>query len=142
MYCRTYANNSYCIVNELLLWTEISSEHPIFIKTIAALTKKKLSTSTLNKLMDIHKMFSDLNKMAYSIKDEQLSKPCHQYTVMSKIQGLVNKFLLHDTHMITLLPEMQDYGKDDEVWQTLLQHIDHEQRFMYELFTDLQKQFE
>ena len=141
MYCHTYANNSYCIVNELLLWTEISSEHPIFIKTIASLTKKKLSDSTLTKLMDVHKMFSELNKTACSIKDEQLSKPCHQYTVMAKISMLVNEFLLHDTHMLSLLPEVQSYGKEDKIWQTLLEHITHEQRFMYELFTDLQKQF-
>lgn len=141
MYCHTYAINSYCIVNELLLWTEISSEHPIFIKTIASLTKKRLSDSTLNKLTDIHKMFSSLNKMASSIKDEQLSKPCHQYTVMAKISELVNEFLIQDTYMLSLLPEVQNYGKEDKVWQTLLEHITQEQRFMYELFNDLQKQF-
>ncbi|CCJ32695.1 hypothetical protein [Caloramator sp. Dgby_cultured_2] len=35
-----------------------------------------------------------------------------------------------------LLPEIKQYGKDDAVWQELLEHITHEQRYMFELFTN------
>ncbi|MCY6959767.1 DUF2935 domain-containing protein [Clostridium brassicae] len=135
MYCFTCANSMTCIFNELLLWSEISSEHPIFIKTVGELTKKNLSKSTLNKLMDINKMFSDLRNKAEILSNEQFN-----YMTYFKTKQLLSEFLLHDKHFLELLPEIQSYGKEDKVWQTLLEHITHEQKFMYQLISNLNLQ--
>lgn len=138
MYCFTYANNFNCIFNELLLWSEISSEHPIFIKTVASLTKKNLSKETLDKLDGINKMFSDLNSKVKTV----MKKPYLSYPIAyNEITKLINEFLLHDNHFLKLLPEVKAYGKEDKVWQELLAHITHEQKFMYELFNNLKMQF-
>lgn len=140
MYCFTYANGLNCIVNELLLWTEISSEHPIFIKTVASLTNKNLSQGTLKKLMDVHNNFADLNKRVRAVRSNIQRNPYNMPVHSMELKRLIKNFLFHDNHFLSILPEVKQYGREDKVWQTLLNHITHEQRFMYELMTDLDRQ--
>jgi hypothetical protein len=45
-----------------------------------------------------------------------------------------------DRRAIQLYPQLRAYGKEDKVFQTLLEHIEHEQRFMYETFTNIRSQ--
>lgn len=134
MYCFTYANNYECILRELSLWTEISSEHPIFIKTVAKLTNKNLSQDTINKLSEVSKVFSDLNEKVNMLNNEHIFN--FQMFHM-ELKKLLNEFLINDNYVLKLLPEVKKYGKEDKVWQELLNHITHEQKFMYELFYNL-----
>ncbi|WP_035291010.1 DUF2935 domain-containing protein [Clostridium sp. KNHs214] len=135
MYCYTYANNLNCIFNEILLWSDISSEHPIFIRTVGELTKKNLPKEIIDNLMHVNKMFSMLKQKATI-----LMKTPFNYGTYFKIKELLNEFLLHDMHFLELLPKIRSYGKEDKVWQTLLEHITHEQKFMYQLISNLNNQ--
>lgn len=134
MYYFTYANNYECILRELSLWTEISSEHPIFIKTVAKLTNKNLSQDTINKLSEVSKVFSDLNEKVNMLNNEHIFN--FQMFHM-ELKKLLNEFLINDNYVLKLLPEVKKYGKEDKVWQELLNHITHEQKFMYGLFYNL-----
>lgn len=140
MYCFTYANGLNCILNELLLWTDISSEHPIFIRTVASLTKKNLSQDILKELMDVQNNFAELNKKVRTVRSNIQRNPYNFPVHSMELRRLIKSFLIHDKHFLSILPEVKQYGKEDKVWQTLLNHITHEQRFMYELMTDLNKQ--
>lgn len=139
MYCLTYVNNFGCVLNELYLWSDISSEHPIFIKTVASLTNKNLPKDLLDKLSEITKVFSNLK-----IKSEELRKSMPynymNFNYMLQLRKLVDSFLVNDKYVFNVLDEVKKYDKDDKVWQTLLEHITHEQRFMYELFTKIRMQ--
>lgn len=140
MYCFTYANGLNCILNELLLWTDISSEHPIFIRTVASLTKKNLSQDILKELMDVQNNFAELNKKVRTVRSNIQRNPYNFPVHSMELRKLIKSFLIHDKHFLSILPEVKQYGKEDKVWQTLLNHITHEQRFMYELMTDLNNQ--
>lgn len=133
-YCHTYANNYKCILRELALWSGISSDHPIFIKTVAKLTNKNLPKKILNSLNEVSKEFSDLNEKVNELNKE------HNFNIQAlhmEIKKLINEFLLKDRKLLELLPQVKSYGKEDKIWQELLNHITHEQRFMFELFTNL-----
>jgi hypothetical protein len=133
-YCYTYANNYKCILRELSLWSDISSDHPIFIKTVAKLTNKNLPKNIINGLNEINKEFSALNEKVNLLNNE------HNFNIQAlhmEIKKLINEFLRNDEKFLKLLPEVKSYGKEDKVWQVLLNHITHEQRFMFELFTNL-----
>lgn len=80
MYCYTLVNNLNCVFNELILWTDISSEHPIFIKTVADLTKKNLPKDIENKLMDTSKNFRNLNKKAMDLRRKTMYYQCLFHT--------------------------------------------------------------
>ncbi|KRQ87648.1 hypothetical protein ABG79_00449 [Caloramator mitchellensis] len=134
MYCKCYFNNLCCVINEIILWSEISSEHPVFIKTVAALTNKNLSQSIVNRLNEVSNMFKPINERARDLK-----AACRQTSLIYlDVKKLIEEFLLHDGHFLMLIPDVKQYGKDDMVWQELLEHITHEQRFMFELFTNFQ----
>ncbi|MBU5485783.1 DUF2935 domain-containing protein [Clostridium sp. MSJ-11] len=136
MYCYTLVNNLNCVFNELILWSDISSEHPIFIKTLGELTKKDLPKDIVNQLMHINKVFSQLKTKVEELKKRGCPIP---YAVM-ELKKLINEFCMHDAHFLSLLEEVKKYGKKDKVWQTLLEHITHEQKFMYELMGNINMQ--
>jgi hypothetical protein len=138
LYCFTYINSFQCVINELMLWSDVSSEHPIFIKTVAQLTNKKLSKTTLEKLMEVNKMFSDIKKKTIEVKKE--ITPYLEIHQVPDIRGLVQEFLRCDEYFLSVLPEVMHQGKDDKTFQTLLEHITDEQKFMYEIMTDLKVQ--
>lgn len=137
MYCFIYANNINCILNELMLWTEITSEHPIFIITVAKLTNKNLSQDIVNGLMDINKKFSILNDKTNDMKKSIMMNPYTPHMFSRDIRELVSTFLIYDKQVLNFIPEIMQIGKDDKAWQELLEHIDHEQTFMYEAFTNI-----
>lgn len=126
-------NNLNCVFNELILWSDISSEHPIFIKTVADLTKKNLPQELVNELMHINKVFSNLKTKAENLRRGSNSMP----NMVMGLRSLINEFCMHDMHFLNLLDRIKEFGKEDKVWQTLLNHITHEQRFMYELMGNM-----
>ncbi|MGI6065701.1 MAG: DUF2935 domain-containing protein [Bacillota bacterium] len=140
MYCFTYAHNINCIFNELLLWSEISSEHPVFITTVADLTNKNLSAEIRAKLRDVTEMFSNFRDRVESARQDIYYSPYYYYSHVQSIRELIEEFLRHDSFFLAVLPEVKEYGKEDRVWQELLEHITKEQQFMYELFQNLRGQ--
>jgi hypothetical protein len=141
MYCFTAANSFTCILNELILWSDISSEHPIFIKTVGQLTEKNLSQNIIDILMDINQNFSALNKSVRLLKGKMKAGSFNYYAYRKPVLVLIDNFLIHDKKVLDLmLPSVKNYGKEDKVWQELLEHITREQVFMYELFCNLKTQ--
>lgn len=90
--------------------------------------------------MDTSKNFRNLNKKAMDLRRKtmyyQMPFP---HTIMC-INKLINEFFILDTNFVKLLNTVDEYGKEDKVWQTLLHHIEHEQKFMYELFQNIDRQ--
>jgi hypothetical protein len=123
-----------------MLWTEITNEHPIFIKTIASLTKKNLDKAVLEKLMDINRIFSELHKNVEQTKENVDKNPYMFYSYKTEVNSYIEQFLKQDKYFLSILPDVKRYGKTDKVWQELLEHITHEQTFMFELFSDLKSQ--
>lgn len=133
MYCFTYVSGINCVISELLLWTEISSEHPIFIQTVAKLTNKDLPKNIIDNLNNVNKIFKDLNEETKELRNEAASKFMDFYYVQ-QVKRIVNEFLRRDEYFLRVLKEVKAYGTEDKVWQTLLEHITEEQTFMYNTF--------
>ncbi|MDP4177164.1 MAG: DUF2935 domain-containing protein [Bacillota bacterium] len=140
MYCYTYVDQFPCTFNELQLWTHISSEHPIFLKTVAALSNVNISKVTENKLDDIHKMFLTLyNKVIYLKKAVDSNHVIYDQHILD-IKRLIDEFILYDTHAISFYPHLFNFGTENKAWIELIKHIINEQNFMLELFRDLRRQ--
>ena len=140
MYCHTYINEFSCIFNELQLWSHISSDHPNFLKTVANLSKIDLPKSTEDKLDSIHKMFQDLYNNVVRLRIEVDGKPNLYKQHIVSVKKLIDEFLLHDTHALSIYPQLMGFGKGNSAWQELVKHIINEQTFMLELFQDLRQQ--
>lgn len=133
MYCYTMANNLGCILTELRLWSNTSKEHPTFILTIADLTNKDLSRDLEDDLRKLHDQFEMIED-----KTMELQKNIHNcYMVYNQIPALIKKFLRYNHRFLRVLDQLQRYGKEDKVWQTLLEHIEDEQRYMEKTFKDI-----
>jgi hypothetical protein len=135
MHFFTAANNFTYILNELIFWSDISSEHPIFIKTLGELTEKKLPRNIIDMLIEINQTFSTLNKSVIQMEAKIVTGALSYNTCRTSILVLIEDFLIADKQILDLvLPSVKTYGKDDRIWQELLKHITHEQKFMYKLF--------
>lgn len=140
MYCYTYVNQFACIFNELQLWTHISSEHPIFLKNVAALSKVNLPKAIENKLDDIHKIFLELYDNAEYLKKVVHVNPEVYEEHIINIERIIDEFLFHDTQVLSFYPQLLVSGTKNNAWQQLVKHIISEQTFMLELFKDLRQQ--
>lgn len=140
MYCMPCINNINCVLRELLLWSDISSEHPIFIKTTAQLTNKNLPKKLIDELMEINRIFTEINNRAKILSGKISGFQRVPSDFIIELKRLIDEFLKHDIHVVKVLDELKQYGKEDKVWQTLLEHITEEQKFMYSTFTSLKKQ--
>ncbi len=145
MYCYTVANSYVCILRELQMWTEISSEHPIFIKTVAQLSKKKLPEELVDSLTKISNDFKNLNQTAKDLCYEFTLFPMDyvkMYGMIKSIKKALRDFERLDKLFLNILKETMKYGEEDKVWQTLLEHIREEQIYMYRLFGTLYSQLD
>lgn len=140
MYCYTHVNQFTCIFNELQLWTRISSEHPIFLKTVANLANIKLPKPVEDNLDNIHKMFLRLYNNVLCVKKDVSMNPTLCAKHITNVRRLIDEFLLHDTHALSFYPQLLKFGSQNKVWQELIKHIISEQNFMFELFKDLRHQ--
>jgi hypothetical protein len=124
------------------MWTDISSEHPIFIKTVAKLSKKDLPKSIVEELKKLNKSFEELNLKAKEqlvIVQSMAAQPT-MYGYMNQAKMLLNEFGRLNRIWIGLIKEIMKYGRDDKVWQSLLSHIEEEQIYMDRLFHTLYMQ--
>lgn len=128
-------------MNELNMWTDISSEHPIFLKTVAELTNKNLPSEIILRLDDMNRAFSTLNRRVKTFYG-QFNATAHYISPISKRMAMdfCNRFLQLDKEMISLVNDLKKFGTEDKVWQTLVEHITHEQKYMYRLFSSLLSQ--
>jgi len=140
MYCYTYINQFACVFNELQLWSHISSEHPSFLKTVATLSKVNLPKNTEDKLDDIAQMFSGLYKNVENLRKSIDGNPNLYTQHIMEVKKLIDEFLLHDTHALSLYPQLLSFGTGNESWKALVNHIISEQSFMFQLFKDLRQQ--
>lgn len=140
MYCYTHAHELTCIFNELQLWSHISSDHPNFLKTVAALTGVQLPNPVINQLDEIHKAFNELYDHVVEMKKTMARSTKLKGPEAIMVKKAIDNFLIHDTHAIALYPKLLDFGTEQMAWQELVKHITNEQAFMLELFKDLKKQ--
>ncbi len=131
MYCYTYANEFTCIYNELHLWTHVSSDHPIFLKTVASLSKIRLPKAVEDKLQHTHEIFMQLHHQAVNLKNNP--NP-------AAVRRLIDEFLRADSDVINFYPQLLNFGKGNAAWRELVNHITDEQKFMYELMRNLRRQ--
>jgi len=139
LYCYTYVSGINCVISELLLWTEISSEHPIFIQTVAKLTNKDLPKNLIDNLNNVNKIFKDLNEETKGLRDRAAFNIMNPNYVQ-QVKRIINEFLRRDEYFLRVLKEVKSYSTEDKVWQTLLEHITEEQTFMYNTFCQMMNQ--
>lgn len=137
MYCYTYMNQFTCVFNELQLWSHISSDHPIFIKTVASLSNIKLSKPIIDGLNNIHNTFLKLYNNAVQLKKSTSTNPA-QYAM--HVKKLIDEFIYYDTRALSFYPQLLTLAKANKAWQELVRHIINEQAFMLELFKNLRQQ--
>jgi hypothetical protein len=141
LYCYTYVSNLMCVFNELILWTEISKEHPEFIMTLASLTNKNLSSKTIENLKEVNKSFSLLQKNVKELQSRVKYGMKIHCSYIITLKEYMEAFLVLDKTALSVLEEARQYGKEDMVWQTLLEHISEEQTYMFEAVSNIKKQF-
>ncbi|PKM52024.1 MAG: hypothetical protein CVV02_03275 [Firmicutes bacterium HGW-Firmicutes-7] len=140
MYCYTYATELTCIFNELRLWSHISSDHPIFLKTVASLSKVDLPKEAVDNLDHIQKNFIELYKNVLTLKKSVDRTPKLNSKDIVSVKKAITDFILYDSKAISFYPQLLDIGKENMVWQELVKHIINEQAFMLDLFKDLKQQ--
>ncbi len=142
MFCYTTITDIRCVLRELDLWTQISKEHPVFIKTVAELTDKDLSKEIIKQLDEVQKKFEHLHRavrdaccrLGYGGAGWRVCPP------MSGIRNLVEAFLRYNCDFLNVLKCVKTYGEEDKVWQALIGHIINEQEYMHQLFRMLRSQ--
>lgn len=140
MYCYTYANEFTCIFNELQLWTHISSEHPMFIKTVASLSKVNLPKGIVTRLDDIHKAFLGLYNNIIYLKKAVNGNPNLYKNNIVAIRRVIDEFIILDTEVLAFYPKLIRLVPENKVFDELVKHIMSEQSFMLELFKNLRQQ--
>lgn len=191
MFCYTEVSGIKCVLQELVMWSDISSEHPTFIKTVAGLTNKNLRTEIISELDRLQMQFKSLKDEAQSYLNQMMQtrldmvsaqKPMQpaivagelspvpvvphsaypyqtpiapvqyqqpyrqvpqtqmQPVFVGMVRRLLDRFLELDRMFLDLLKKVRKYGTEDKVWQTLLEHITHEQQYMYRLMNTLRSQ--
>ena len=140
MYCHTYVNQFSCVFNELQLWSRISNEHPIFVKTVANLSKVNLPKAIEDKLDEVHKMFLGLYNNTVYLKKFVNGNPNQYREHIIAVKRAIDEFLHHDTYVLSFYPQLLGFGEGNKVWEELVKHIISEQTFMLELFKDLRQQ--
>jgi hypothetical protein len=88
--------------------------------------------------MEVNKRFAEVKEKTLEIKKK--ITPYMEIHQIPDVRGLVQEFLRCDEYFLSILPEVKQHGKDDKTFQTLLEHITDEQKFMYEIMTDLKVQ--
>ncbi len=143
MYCYTVANSVNCVVRELRLWSGISSEHPVFLRTVAGLSRKHLSKKIIQDLEKSGQKFRDIYTCAgeYAIKWEKMyCYPAEAQTFIGELVNCLQSFLEEICSFLEILNELKEYGKQDRVWQALVEHVGQEEKYMHRLMETLMRQ--
>lgn len=140
MFCYTVANNIDCVARELAMWSEISMEHPNFLCSVAQLTHKRLSPEIKHSLSRVSEKFREIHKCAKNYLEKwgcMYPNPIATTPATRELVDCMEDFLKTDCTFLDILRELKEYGKRDPLWQTLVGHIQQEQRYMYRLIETL-----
>lgn len=166
MFCYTVVSGVRCVLQEIEMWSHISGDHPVFIKTVARLTNKKLNRDIISELNGISGQFSKLEEdagrllrgmpmarigVAAGAAPMPALMPMQQpaWSLMQdqmpaafvgEVRRLIDRFLRSDRIFLELLAKIRKYDVKDKVWQTLLEHIATEEEYMYRLMNTLKSQ--
>ena len=170
MFCYTVATGLKCVLQELMMWSTISSEHPVFIKTVAKLTNKKLPSELTAELDVVREQFFKIKEDTESLKKKspmtrmettmmpmpfmqpmsfmprpqmmpaEIMQPQMDMMYLNEVRRLIDRFMKADSMFLATLDKVKKIGTQDEVWQTLLRHITDEQEYMYTLMETLKPQ--
>ena len=143
MFCYTYLTNIECGLRELSMWSEISSEHPLFLQNVANCLNIALDPAIVAGLNRMNQCFAAVHQQAqrllYTAGQDRynmtVSDPLSQQTA-----ALMQQFLQYDQEFLAILRQLRAYGPNQPVWQTLVEHIQHEQTYMYNLIAALCQQ--
>lgn len=137
MYCYTVASGLGCVLQELLLWSNTSKEHQTFILTIADLTNKNLSPEIEDQLTKLHEKFEEIEDQTKRYYKEVKKCWPHPHPLYYQVGKTINMFLHYNCEFLNTLQILKTYGEEDQVWQTLLEHIEDEQKYMGRLLNNL-----
>lgn len=140
MYCFTYASSYDCVFNELILWSDISSEHPIVAKTLAELSGKELPRNMEETLENFNRDFADFKKKVIQTREQLVYNQYYRNDVGGELRKLISEFLIMDENFLKFIDELKKVAPEDKIWQTLMEHFIEEQSFMKKLFEDLKLQ--
>jgi hypothetical protein len=93
-----------------------------------------------DKLDIIHKMFLGLYNNVVYLKKVVNANPTLYIQHIMNIKRIIDEFLQYDTYVLSIYPQLLVFGKENEIWKELVNHIISEQTFMLELFKDLRQQ--
>ena len=127
MYCFTYASSYDCVFNELILWSDISSEHPIVAKTIAELSGKELPRDIEDALANVNRDFAEFKEKVIQTREQLVYNQYYRNDVGGELRKLISEFLIMDENFLKLIPELKKLAPEDKVWQTLMGHFIEEQ---------------
>lgn len=143
MFCYTYLSNIECGLRELAMWSEISSEHPIFLQNVARCLNINLDPAIEAALNRLNQCFTAINQQAQRLL---FSATQHRFNasygdpLSQQTAALMQQFLQYDQEFLAVLQQLMSCGQDQPVWQTLVHHIQMEQNYMYRLISALCQQ--
>lgn len=142
MYCYTVISNLKCVLTELEMWSKDSMEHHTFILKFADCTNKRLAYNLLTRIRESRENFKELTEEAYELMEEYDKSTGQYQNFIRPIRALLQRFIKYDKNFLSILYDLQEIGKRDKIWQTLIQHILDEQKYSFRLMKSLKKQLE
>ena len=141
MFCYTYLSTLECGLRELSMWTEISSQHPIFFINVARCLNINLTAQIEADLNRMTCCFGAVNNEARRLLGIAATQRNNiDYALAQAASQLMQQFLQYDQEFLAIIQQLKAYGQDQPVWQTLVCHVEHEQVYMYRLIATLQHQ--
>lgn len=131
-----YQNYILEILDQIIFWTEISKEHPIVVNTFEELTVKALPKELKKEISEFTKKFNNIQTKAVYLKKPLDDYPLHPYVydaISQEIYHLLRVYITVNQQWLNTLDKTTEYGKDDKIWQTLLEHITEEQIYASQL---------
>lgn len=144
VYCYTIINNLNCVLTELDFWSKASKEHHTFILKFADCRNIRLSHDLITEIKKSRQCFKELNEEINDIIAECEKGALQNYyqKLVREIIHLLQKFIKCDKKFIAILKELQTISKRDDIWQTLIEHIIHEQKYSFRLMKNFKKQLQ
>ena len=134
MYCYSIAANASCVLKELSSWTQISSEHALFVKKLSDLTKTKLLMEEEQNLRLTYMQFTCLSKQVKRCQRELTNFPVISYPhTLRYAVPMLKRFLKLNSSAIKLYERIRACAPADKDFLRFVKHIEEEHRYMYRL---------
>jgi hypothetical protein len=140
LFCYTLANSIECVLRELIMWSEISSEHPVVLFNIARFSRIKLGQRAIELLKKANQEFVSIMNTTRDILEQVKGTKEKPQLVTQRLIKCIGDFLRADSDFINTLIGLKEYGNGDDLWITIVEHIEEEQRYMHRLMETLMVQ--